>query len=166
MPINLIPVLIGGGVFVYASRKSKNRRKKAKTQIKEQQKALPEDKNAGDKALGNVYNGKEVDVIEASVGEEFAIELPAPTADGFGWSLEASPPDNSIEFLNPDDEPLPPEATFTVVDTSGYTAPGTGPHKFKAVKAGSGSLIFHYRRPTDKGKQPPGDIVEVETKIS
>lgn len=152
--VNLVPVLIGGGVFIYASRKSKNRRKKAKTKIKGQ-KALP----AGKEALGNIYNGKDVDVIEATVGEEFAIELPGQPATGFVWSLEASPPDNSIEFVGIEHGEDP-----------GPTMPGSssGPqfHKFKAVKAGSGSLVFHLQQPWMKGKQPPGDIVEVETKIS
>lgn len=162
MPINLIPVLIGGGIFVYASRKSKNRRKKAKTNIKEQ-KALPEseDKNAPKVTLGNIYNGKDVDVIEATVGEEFAIELPSQPASGFAWSLEASPPDNSIEFVVVEygESPAPAD---------GEAGGSSGPeyHKFKAIKPGSGSLVFHLQQPWMKGKQPPVDIVEVETKIS
>jgi len=39
-------------------------------------------------------------------------------------------------------------------------------YKFRAAKPGTGSLVFHLQAPWLKGKEPPAEIVEVETKIS
>ena len=165
MAINLVPVLIGGGVFVYASRKSKNRRRKARSKAKakkaEEKKALPpaEEKATPDNGYGEIYAAREVDFVEARVGENFTLTLGENPSTGHLWELTASPPDNSVEALGSDYVQDPSEPGMTGVG-------GTKMYKFKASKPGSGSLVFHHQAPWLKGKEPPAEIVEVETKIS
>lgn len=162
MAINFVPILVAGGVFAYASHKSKNRRRrhrsKTKHEVKEQE-ALPPAEEKPDNGYGEVYDAREVDVIEAKAGDNFTLNLGSNPSTGYGWNLVASPPDNSIEHIgvehiqDPEDVGVP-------------GAGGTDMFKFKAAKAGTGSLVFHHQAPWLKGKEPPAEIVEVETKIS
>lgn len=153
---NFVPVIVAGGAFILLSRRGKNRRRKARTKIKQKskQKALPESSE-----YGEVYNVREVDIIEARTGENFTMSLGSAAGTGYTWELSASPPDNSIKALGHEVQPVPGEEGI----------PGGGQltlFKFKAAKPGSGSLVFHFQRPWMKGKEPPHEIVEVETKVS
>lgn len=162
MAINFVPILVAGGVFAYASHKSKNRRRrhrsKTKHEVKEQE-ALPPAEEKPDNGYGEVYDAREVDVIEAKAGDNFTLTVPSNGSTGYSWELMASPPDNSVEALGRDYVQDPhPEGMVGVG--------GTAMYKFRAAKAGTGSLVFHLQAPWLKGKEPPAEIVEVETKIS
>ncbi len=140
---NLLPILaIGGGLF-FLSRK-KRRKKKAP------QKVLP----SGDGGRGVIFTAGDVDVIEARVGERFSVLIPETAGLAHVWSLEATPPGESVVLVTGEYD--------KTVD------PGVYDHFFifEAKKPGSGALVFHFSRPFDKNKEPPEKVLEIQTKVS
>lgn len=110
-------------------------------------------KNTNQKALsaggrGAIFPAGEVDVIESSVGERFTVSIPENPGTGYSWSLEASPPQEIFKLVK--DEYEGQNHLFI----------------FDAKKSGSGSLVFHYQRPFEKGQVPPDKILEIQTKVS
>jgi predicted secreted protein len=149
--MNFLPVLIVGGAFIAISSKKKRRRITSKNGAK----ALP----PPNKGRGEIFKGDDPpDMIVNSVGSRFTVIFPEIPGTGHVWELSASPPDNSIEVVATETEEVPAE--------------GVGGHQanrvfiFEGQKKGEGSLVFHLVRPWMKGKEPPVEIVEIQTRIS
>lgn len=145
--MSFLPILVVGGAFVVLSGRKKKRRR---TVV---QKALPSS------SRGEVFHGEDLpDVIVNPTGVRFSVSFPESGGTGYAWKLSASPPDNSVNLVTTEVDSLPTE--------------GVGGHSsnrifvFEGAKKGSGSLVFHLQAPWKEGKEPPAEIVEIQTKIS
>lgn len=96
-------------------------------------------------------------MITAAVGERFSLEIPESFANGFEWSLSASPADNSITHVKTErDEVAGAPGGLEIKDV----------YVFEGAKPGKGSLVFHLQAPWLEGQQPPTEIIEILTEIS
>lgn len=145
--MNILPIVIVGGIVALSGKKRRRRRKAPKQ--------LP----APAAGRGEVFRGDDPpDVIVTSAGSRFTVIFPESPGTGYSWSLSASPPDNSVELVEKTSDSIQSE--------------GVGGHSldrvfiFEGVKAGSGSIVFHLQAAWLEGKQPPSEIVEIQTKIS
>jgi predicted secreted protein len=143
---NILPIVLVGAAAYYLGKK-KRKKKNGK------QKAL------GTSSRGPVFSAGEVDVIEAGVGERFSVAIPENPGTGYAWSLEASPPGETVKLVKDEYEAA-----------AGQEGMDGGLHNhffvFEAKKPGSGALVFHYMRPFEKGQVPPDKVLEIQTKIS
>lgn len=140
---NILPIVMIGAAAYYFGKK---RRKKNR-----EQKSLPPSKERG-----TIFPAGEVEVIEANVGERFTVAIPENPGTGYSWSLEASPPGETIELVK--DE---------YGESDGMDG-GMQKHFFifESKKSGTGALVFHYMRPFEKGQVPPDKVLEIQTNIS
>ena len=145
--MSLFPIILVGAAAYYFGKRKKKKEKK-----QEKRKALPPAEERG-----TVFPAGEVDVIEAKAGERFTVSMSEVRGTAYSWSLAASPPDNTIELVKEEREG----------GTSGMGG-GSEDHLFifKAKKAGSGALVFHYMRGFEKGQAPPDKVLEIQTKVS
>ena len=87
--MNIIPIIAIGAAAYYLGKRKQRKKDKGKAK-----KALP-----AAQERGTVFPAGEVDVIEAKVGERFTVAIPERMGTGYSWSLEASPPENSITLI-------------------------------------------------------------------
>jgi predicted secreted protein len=145
--MNILPIIVIGAAAYYLGK-----RKQKKKDKKGGKKALP-----AAERRGTVFPAGEVDVIEAKVGERFTVAIPEQAGLAYTWSLEASPPENTIELVKEE---------FDQVGEGGIGGAANHLFIFKAKKAGSGALVFHYMRGYEKGKVLPDKVLEIQTKVS
>ena len=153
--MSFLPILAIGGAFILFAGKKKRKRTVTKNG---NGKALPPAPDRGTTFEGDGDNRP--DLIKAKVGERFSVALTEMSGTGYGWSLAASPPDNSVAHVKTEyDEASRPE---------GHVGGSGGRHIyiFEGAKPGSGSLVFHLQAPWLEGKEPPSTIVEILTEIS
>jgi len=146
MAMNLIPVIVVGGAILLSSKKKRRRITP---------KALP----PANQGRGEIFKGDSPpDMIMNPVGKRFSVIFRELPGTGHMWELAASPPDNSIKLVMNE-----------VEDISEDMATGQETNRafvFEGTHAGEGSLVFHHVRPWMKGKEPPVEVVEIQTKIS
>lgn len=152
MPLNLLPVLIAGGAYLAFSGGRKKRRRKPSSG----QTALPP---ANGSSRGEVFSGDNPpDLIVVQPGERFSVSFPESGGTGYGWSLSASPVDNSVELISTEVDKVQGDAVGGHSESRVFV--------LEAKKAGRGSLVFHLQAPWLEGKQPPAETVEIQTRIS
>lgn len=145
--MHLAPIVLLGTAYLFLGRR---RRKKKLKVVDESPKQLPLPP-----ADFSVYAFPDMpDLIRATVGDLFAIQLEENRSIGEMWDLVASPVDNSIELES---------QRFEAEEMPG----AYGAHTFilKASKPGRGALVFHYQDPSMAGKAPPQEILEIQTEI-
>ncbi len=148
--MSFLPIIVIGGAFVLLSGKKKRRR----TAPKE----LPESKSTD---RGEVFDGHDApDVIIDKVGSRFSVKFSEYGGTGHSWTLSASPPDDSIEFVGEEYDSLPESEVHGV---GGHI--GDSYYVFEGKKPGEGSIVFHLN-PPGPPPQPPAEVVEIKTKIS
>lgn len=148
--MSFLPILVVGGAFAVLSGRNKRRRRRSSAP-----KALPAS------GRGEVFPGDNPpDVIVNPVGARFSVSFPEVDGTGHSWKLSASPPDNSVTHVTTESDSIPvPDGM-----TGGHSSNSI--FVFEGAKAGSGSLVFHLQAPWKEGKEPPAEIVEIQTKIS
>lgn len=149
--MTFLPVLVFGGAFVVLSGRSKRRRRRPSAP----QKALPPS------GRGEVFQGDDPpDIIRNPVGSRFSLSFAEVDGTGHEWKLSASPPDNSVTHVATESDSIPvPEGM-----TGGHSSNSI--FVFEGAKKGSGSLVFHLQAPWKEGKEPPAEIVQIQTEIS
>ncbi len=140
-------IIVGGAAYYFGKRRQRKKDKKAA------KKALP-----AAQERGVIFPAGEVDIIRAKVGDRFTVSIPERMGTGYAWSLEATPPGNSIELLKEE---------FEGGAAAGMDGGGES-HLFifKAKKTGAGALVFHYMRGFEKGQVPPEKVLEIQTQVS
>jgi len=112
--------------------------------------------------LGEVFaSGEAPDVIAVKVGERFSVSFADNSGStGYSWSLAASPPDDSVRFVEEKYEELElPEGLVGGVSGINY-------YVFEGAKPGKGSLVFHNQASWLEGKASPAQVLEIQTIIS
>jgi len=148
LAISAIPLLLVGGALFLSGRR-RRRRKSISSPISKPQ---------------GFFDGENPpDVIEASPGEVFSVQFFDVGDPIYQWSLSASPPDQSVKFIE--------RRTESISDVSPEIVGGarTKIHFiFKAQKIGTGSIVFHNSQVIDgmEGVSPPSEIVEIKTIVS
>jgi len=148
--MNFLPVIVvGAGLYALSGKKRRRRSKSSSSQN-----ALP-----AASGRGEIFKGDSPpDLITNPAGARFSVIFPEYAGTGHEWKLSASPPDNSVAHVKTEYDDVESE--------------GVGGHSsnkvfiFEGEKAGQGSLVFHLVRPWMEGKEPPVEIVEIQTKIS
>ena len=147
--MSFFPILLVGGAFVLLSGKKKRRKTP---------KELPESKSTD---RGEIFDGHDApDVIIDKVGSRFSVQFYESGGTGHYWTLSASPPDDSIEFVGEQYDPLPESE---IEGVGGHI--GDSFYVFEGKKTGEGSIVFHLN-PPGPPPQPPAEVVEIKTKIS
>ena len=147
--MSFLPILVLGGAYVVLSGRKKRKRRPS-----------------GAKALtasgrGEVFNGGDPpDVITNAVGIRFSVSFPEIAGTVYAWKLSASPPDNSVTLVSTEFDSIPSDDGIV----GGHS--GNRVFVFEGAKKGSGSLVFHLQAPWKDGKEPPAEIVEIQTEIS
>ena len=151
MAISVLPIiLVGGALFLGGRRKRRGVRSGPPP------KEIPQGYFDGDNPP---------DVIEAKVGEVFSVSFRLiGGVEPHEWLLSASPPDNSIKFIETKEE---------VLQNQDLEMVGGAYAKinfiFKAESPGKGSIVFHNSpiSPPGSGEaRPPFEIVEIKTIVS
>lgn len=153
MAINLVPILLVGGLIAFAGRKKKKR-------------SVTRPALAPAAGRGTIFEGDtdgRPSGIRAKVGERFSITFSTNQSAPGSWRLNASPPDNSVKFIDVEHDDL---ATQDSDDLIVAGPSGKDVFVFEAASPGTGSLVFHWQVPWLEGKEPPTEIIEFLTEIS
>lgn len=153
--MNILPIIVVGGALLFAMKKKKAKTAKNGAETNDK-KALPEN------GRGTVFYESDLpDLIKARVGERFSISFADVSGStGYLRKLAASPPDNSVELVK---QEFDESGNEEMLDGS---SGGQDVFIFKGAKKGKGSLVFHVQAPWLEGKEPPAEIVEIQTEIS
>ena len=163
--MNLFPLMALGAVAYAVTRKRRSRRRRGTvtngngaTNDATNSPALPPANNG----LGEVFaSGEAPDVIAVKTGERFSVSFADNSGStGYSWSLAASPPDDSVRFVEEKYEELDlPEGMVGGVTGINY-------YVFEGAKPGKGSIVFHNQAGGLEGKAPPAQVLEIQTIIS
>lgn len=157
----ILPIAALAGAFFLFGRKGK-RKSKA---LPEATRPVP---NAG---YGSLFVGGDLpNIISAKTGELFTIRLTSSLATGYNWKLVSTPPQNELELVDKDGNALQALVSGSPSFIESISSGGAGAAEdhfyfiFKALKAGSGSVVFHLDPPGSN--LPPEQVVEIKVEIT
>lgn len=158
----IVPIAALAGAFFLFGKKGKSKQQKA---LSEPDGPIP---NSG---YGELFTGGDLpNIISAKKGEVFTVRLTSNMATGYNWKLASTPPQNELELVAKNGKALEAHTSGDPSFIESIASSGVGGGEdhfyfiFKALKAGSGSVVFHLDPPGTN--LPPEQVVEIKVEIT